>query len=87
MLYAESGQTYVGRDPTWGKKMADKYTALRYHKVGDEYDSTWDLSGAVEDVNLYIAVGQKLANEITWPSWYQGNEFKSIRDRSAAARE
>ena len=85
-LYAESGEDNVefGRD--YGAAQAQDYTDNRYHQPGDEYRASWDLSGAAEDLRLYFDIGQRLANEQTFPEWYDGNEFKAIRDASSARR-
>jgi hypothetical protein len=40
----------------------------------------WDLSGAVDDAQLLIAVGYRVANADTLPAWKPGNEFKAKRD-------
>ena len=85
-LYAESGEDNIefGRD--YGAAQAQDYTDNRYHQPGDEYRANWDLSGAAEDLRLYFDIGQRLANEQTFPEWYEGNEFKAIRDASSARR-
>ncbi|MEC7550055.1 MAG: M28 family metallopeptidase [Pseudomonadota bacterium] len=85
-LYAESGEDNIefGRD--YGAAQAEDYTENRYHQPGDEYRESWDLSGAAEDLRLYFDIGQRLANEQTFPEWYDGSEFKVIRDASSAFR-
>lgn len=85
-LYAESGEDSIEFGREWGIEQAQDYTNNRYHAPGDEYDPNWDLSGAVEDILLYFEVGQQLANEASFPQWYEGNEFKGIRDRTNSSR-
>jgi hypothetical protein len=41
----------------------------------------WDLSGAIQDAQLFYQVGLDIANAATWPEWKPGNEFKAIRDK------
>ncbi len=82
VLYAEGGNDFVDHDVEWGQAQQDDYTANRYHKPGDEYDESWDLSGMIEDITLYFEVGNRLANETTFPNWFEGNEFRHIRDES-----
>jgi hypothetical protein len=38
----------------------------------------------LEDMQLYFLVGQRVANESRFPNWYEGNEFRQIRDSSRA---
>jgi hypothetical protein len=40
------------------------------------------LSGAVDDLNLLLAVGQRVANDATWPTWKPGTEFKALREQT-----
>ncbi len=85
-LYAESGEDSIEHGREWGAAQAQDYTNNRYHAPSDEYDPDWDLTGAAEDILMYFDIGGTLANESTYPEWFEGNEFKAIRDVSAAAR-
>jgi hypothetical protein len=38
------------------------------------------MSGAVEDSQLYLLVGYRIANDAVLPSWKPGSEFKSTRE-------
>jgi Zn-dependent M28 family amino/carboxypeptidase len=80
-LNCENGIDVVGKGKEYGKKEEDDYTAHRYHRPSDEYDSTWTFSGGIEDLQLLFLVGKKLANESTFPNWKQGSEFKAARDK------
>jgi Zn-dependent M28 family amino/carboxypeptidase len=79
-LYTDSGITFIGKDETYSKTKRDEYTANDYHKPSDEIKADWDLSGAVEDARLMMAVGYNLANADRFPEWKPGNEFKAARD-------
>lgn len=83
-LYAESGNDSAEHGNDWGMARSQDYTDNRYHTPADEYESSWDLSGAALDILLYFDIGNTLAGESSFPNWYDGNEFKGIRD---AARE
>ncbi|SVB64621.1 uncharacterized protein METZ01_LOCUS217475, partial [marine metagenome] len=45
-------------------------------------DPTWDLSGFTEQLTITVNMVNYLANSNVWPKWYEGNEFKSIREES-----
>ncbi len=62
------------------------YVTHRYHQPADEWRADWDLSGAAQDLDLYFALGQYLANSRAWPGWPAGSEFKAARDQTAEAR-
>ena len=81
-LDPDAGIDYVGKDPAYGKKKRDEYTEKDYHAPSDEVKPDWDLSGAVEDAQLFFAVGYRVANADKFPDWKAGNEFKAKRDES-----
>lgn len=84
MLYADGGQDAREGGIAIGKAVADVYTAQRYHKPMDEYSADWNVTGMVEDVSALYEVGLAIAQSDEWPEWYDGNEFKAIRDASLA---
>lgn len=50
-----------------------------YHNVCDEYHEDWDLSGAIQDLEVYYQVTRSLGNSQDWPGYYQGTEFNNLR--------
>ncbi len=80
-LYLDSGVDYVGKPADYGVKVRERYVAEDYHKPSDEVKPDWDLSGAVEDIQLLMTVGYRVANAATLPAWKPGSEFKAIRER------
>ena len=86
MLYGESGDDLVSGGKEAGKKAAEDYVQNRYHKPQDEYDASWDWSGAVSDLNIYYALGRQLADGTAWPNWYPTAEFRAVRDKSRAGQ-
>lgn len=79
-LDPDSGIDYIGRSGAWGKAKRDEYTEKDYHAPSDQVKPDWDLSGAVEDAQLLMAVGYRVANAERMPEWKPGNEFKAKRD-------
>jgi Zn-dependent M28 family amino/carboxypeptidase len=84
MLYTKAGVDSPSKGADWGKRWLDEYTAQRYHKPSDEYDATWDVSGILQDLRLYYDVGLAVAHSSRWPNWYEGTEFRAIREASRA---
>jgi len=79
-ISAGGGGDYIGRPAGWAEQVRDAYTAQHYHKPSDEIRPDWDLSGALEDLEIYLAVGARAANTARWPEWKPGSEFKARRD-------
>ncbi|RKQ96141.1 M28 family metallopeptidase [Maricaulis maris] len=80
MLYADGGFDLRDGGREAGEAMGEDYRANRYHGPADEYSADWDMSGMVEDTTLFFNVGSRLANSDDWPNWYEGNEFRALRD-------
>ena len=80
VLYADSGVDKVSGGIKVGLELANKYTNLTYHQPSDEYSPNWDLSGFEEHLVTTSIMVSRLANSQEWPKWYDGNEFKEIRE-------
>jgi Zn-dependent M28 family amino/carboxypeptidase len=52
------------------------FTANRYHKPSDKFDSTWDMKAAVADAEALLQVGLRVANGDKWPDWKPGTGFR-----------
>ena len=63
----------------WALQKEADWLANNYHKVTDEYEDWWDLSGVTEDAKLFFEIGYKLSNESTFPKWSESSEFKHLR--------
>jgi len=80
-INAGGGDDYIGRPAGWGQQVSDAYTAQHYHKPSDEIRPDWDLSGALDDMQIYCAIGARAASTQVWPQWKPGSEFKARRDK------
>jgi len=79
-LYTGGGKDLIGKPADFGKQKKDDYTAHDYHQASDEVNPEWDLSGAVQDLQLLFEVGYEVANGDKFPKWKPGTEFKAKRD-------
>ena len=82
MLYADAGIDQVEGGIEAGEQSSLNYVTNDYHQASDEYTSDWDLSGIAEYLSITAEMVLDLANSEDWPEWYEGNEFKSIREAS-----
>ena len=80
MLYSDPGNDHVTNGLTYGEDFAKEYTKDRYHKPADEYDNSWDLSGIEQSTEILFELGYGIANSRDWPNWYEGTEFRALRD-------
>ena len=79
-LYADAGVQDLEHGEEWARERREEYTRDHYHKPSDEYDPSWNLEGAIQDLQLMFAVGHSLATGEVWPNWREGTEFKALRD-------
>jgi Zn-dependent M28 family amino/carboxypeptidase len=84
-IYVHGGPSFVGRPAGWGEEREKDYIASRYHQPSDEYSRDWDLSGAVQDAQLLLVAGMRIANDAALPAWNPGNEFEAARKAAIAA--
>ena len=80
--YFSSGQDFIGRSEAWGRVQREQWEATRYHQPSDDLNDSWDFSGAVEDVTLFLELGLAVGNAPSMPIWTKGDEFEGERKRS-----
>jgi Zn-dependent M28 family amino/carboxypeptidase len=78
-VYLKAGVRHPGHDIAWGRAQHDKYNDERYHQPTDQIDATWNLDGAVEDVQLMTVALLRIADASRMPSWHHGDEFEAAR--------
>ena len=84
-LDPDAGVDFVGKPADYGRQVRDDYTEHDYHKPSDQVRPDWDMSGAREDLKLFLAVGYRVAQAGTFPEWKAGDEFKAKREAMLAA--
>lgn len=85
-LYAKGGIRHRELGEEYGVAWNAEYRDVAYHKPADEFNPEWDFRGVMEDLSLLYLVGRYLSENDQWPQWYEGNEFKAIRDADLATR-
>jgi len=87
MSYPKPGYEHIVKGTEYGFLKRQEYTKSHYHGPSDEYSEDWDLSGAVQDLQLYYMVGKDISNGNDWPKWNEGTEFKAARDTQMANKK
>ncbi|MGQ0504456.1 MAG: M28 family peptidase, partial [Myxococcaceae bacterium] len=80
--YFGSGMDFVDRPEQWGKEQRELWEKKHYHQTSDDVTPAWDLSGAVEDAQLYFQLAIRVANADAMPTWKKGDEFEAARLRA-----
>ncbi len=81
-LFIKGWQDSRAHGKEWAKQKINDYWATKYHKPADNYEESFDLSGCVEDAQLFYKIGWRLANENKYPKWNTTSEFRKVRENS-----
>lgn len=82
--YFDAGTDVIGKPRGWGREQQEKFEANDYHQPSDELRPDWELSGAVEDAQLFFYLGVKVAGAPQMPRWKPGDEFEAARKKAIA---
>ena len=84
ILYARGGTADRTHGAEYVKQRNAEYVKNRYHSPADEIMDDWDVEAALEDLVLFYKIGKRVADSNVWPQWFEGNEFRAIREASMA---
>ncbi|MEW6322786.1 MAG: M20/M25/M40 family metallo-hydrolase [Acidobacteriota bacterium] len=59
----------------------EAYNSIHYHQPSDEYDASWDFSGAVEDMRLLAQLAWRIAAAPEMPAYKDGDQFGEVRKK------
>src|SRR5262249_28246180 len=84
-VFLRAGTRHPGHDAAWGRELHEKFVRERYHQPSDQIDATWNLDGAVDDVQLIAVTTLRIADAPLMPEWDKGDEFEAAGKRALAA--
>ena len=68
-LETSPGIDYVGKPAGFGETKRAEYIADDYHNASDVIKADWDLRGAIEDLQILLEVGYRVAQRPERPTW------------------
>ena len=68
-LETSPGLDYVGKPAGFGETKRADYIANDDHNASDVIKPDWDLIGAVEDLQILLEVGYRIAQQTDLPTW------------------
>jgi Zn-dependent M28 family amino/carboxypeptidase len=68
-LASSPGIDFVGKPAGYGEQKRNEYIRNDYHKPTDQVKADWDLTGAVEDLQVLLEVGYRVAQTAERPVW------------------
>lgn len=71
----KEGNDYVGRSKEWGEQQFRAYNTAHYHQPSDELRDSWDFRGMIQEAEIAMDIGNRIANAPEMPKFNQGDEF------------
>lgn len=78
-MYAGGGSEARDEETAQYRKRMSLVLRGCYHQPCDRYRDEWDLSGAVQDLQLFYKVGFDISQQEQWPKWYANSEFQRTK--------
>lgn len=75
----KEGNDYVGRSKEWGEEQFKAYNTAHYHQPSDEFRETWDFSGMVQEAEIALAIGRRIADAPAMPRFNANDEFAKTK--------
>jgi Zn-dependent M28 family amino/carboxypeptidase len=64
------------------KKKQEAYNTTDYHQPSDEYDPSWNFTGAIADLKFLAQLAWRIAAEQEMPRYNEGDQFANARKRT-----
>ncbi len=77
----KEGNDYVGRPKGWGEEQFKAYNTAHYHQPSDEYRESWNFQGMLQEAEIALAIGRRIADMGTMPRFNPGDEFAKAQTR------
>ena len=71
----KEGNDYVGHSKSWGEEQFRAYNTAHYHQPSDEYSDSWNFEGMLQEAEIALAIGRRIADSPSLPRFNPGDEF------------
>src|SRR5689334_17484573 len=71
----KEGDDYVGHSKEWSEEQFKAYNTAHYHQPSDEMSDKWDYRGMIQEAQIALAIGRKIADAPAKPQFNPGDEF------------
>jgi Zn-dependent M28 family amino/carboxypeptidase len=71
----KEGDDFVGHPKGWGEEQFKAYNTAHYHQPSDEYDPNWDFRGIIQEAEIALAIGRRIADMDQMPRFKPTDEF------------
>jgi Zn-dependent M28 family amino/carboxypeptidase len=79
----KEGDSYVGHTKQWGEEQFKAYNTAHYHQPSDEYSDAWNFQGMVQEAEIAMDIGRRIADMQEMPRFNPNDEFaKAQQERN-----
>ena len=71
----KEGDDYVGHTKEWSEEQFKAYNTAHYHQPSDEMRDSWDFRGMIQEAEIALAIGRRIADMPARPQFNPGDEF------------
>ena len=71
----EGGDEFIGHPKGWGEEQFKAYNTAHYHQPSDEYSDSWDFRGMIQEAEIAMDIGLRVANAESMPRFNPNDEF------------
>jgi Zn-dependent M28 family amino/carboxypeptidase len=71
----KEGDDFVGHSKDWGEQQFKVYNTEHYHQPSDEFDPNWNYQGMIQETEIAMAIGVRIANDPALPRFKPTDEF------------
>jgi len=71
----KEGKDFVGHSKEWGEEKFKAYNTANYHQPSDEYDDSWNLKGMIQEAEVALSIGRRIADLPAMPRFNPNDEF------------
>lgn len=75
----KEGLNFVGRPQGWGEEQFKAYNVANYHQPSDEYQENWDFRGVIQQIEIAMQVGRRVADAAEMPRYNSNDEFAKVK--------
>lgn len=77
----EAGDDFVGRPKGWGQQQFEAYNTAHYHQPSDQYSDAWDFRGIIQETEIALAIGRRVADADQSPRFNPDDEFAKAQNK------
>jgi Zn-dependent M28 family amino/carboxypeptidase len=71
----KEGNDYIGHPKDWGEKKFKEYNDAHYHQPSDEFHDDWNFDAMIQEADLALNIGRRIADALTMPKFNPDDEF------------